>query len=158
MTSGSTACRVYYNQTGNSNYTAAAQVASKTTAIKATQTITVTTPAPSTAAYNSRFKVAARASSGLQVAITASGGCSGSGFAIETITMTSSTTACVVTYNKAGNDNYRAAAQVSNTTIASLISQSITVTEAARPGAARFSSFAVAAKATSGLPVRRQMC
>jgi len=44
---------------------------------QATQTITVTTPAPGSAAYNSTFNVAATASSGLGVAITSSGACSG---------------------------------------------------------------------------------
>ena len=43
------------------------------------QTITVTTAPPSSAAYNSSFNVAATASSGLAVAITTSGSCSGSG-------------------------------------------------------------------------------
>src|SRR5262249_41470111 len=42
------------------------------------QAITVTTPAPASAAFDTSFGVAATASSGLGVAITTTGGCSGS--------------------------------------------------------------------------------
>jgi hypothetical protein len=83
---------------------------------QSSQTITVTTPAPATAAYNAAFGVAATASSGLAVSITASGGCSvttgGSGSG--TITMTSGTTACLVKYDQAGNANFTGAPQVTN--------------------------------------------
>lgn len=78
-----------------------------------TQTITVTTAAPTSAGNGSAFTVAASASSGLPVAITAIGGCSIVG---STVTMNSSTTACTVNYNQAGDSNYMAATQVSSKT------------------------------------------
>ncbi len=115
MTSGTTACTVNYNQAGNSNYAAAAQVSSSTTATKAGNAITVTQSAPASAAYNSTFSVAATASSGLPVTITTAGGCTISG---NTVTMTSSTAACTVNYSQVGDANYAAAASVTSTTSA----------------------------------------
>jgi hypothetical protein len=52
--------------------------------------------------FGGTFNVAATASSGLDVAITTTGGCSGGGTGSVTITMTSGTTDCVVHYNQAG--------------------------------------------------------
>jgi hypothetical protein len=109
MTSGSTACSVIFNQAGNTNYAAATQVTESVTAMPASQTITVTATAPSSAAYNSQFTVAATASSGLTVTYTSSGGCTNSG---ATYTMTSGSTACSVIFNQPGNTNYAAATQV----------------------------------------------
>src|SRR5262249_62134090 len=57
---------VTYNQAGNANYLAAPQVSQTTTAQKVSQTITVNQQAPSTAARQSNFMVAATASSGLR--------------------------------------------------------------------------------------------
>ena len=120
------------------------------TATTASQTITVTTAAPASAAYNGQFTVAATASSGLAVAYTSSGGCSNSG---ATYTMTSPTTACTVLFNQAGNANYKAATQVTETVTATMASQTITVTTAAPASAAYNSQFTVAATASSGLAV-----
>jgi hypothetical protein len=149
--SGSTACTVYYNQSGNVNYNAGTQVSSTTSAL-ASQTITVTTSAPSSAAYNTTFPVAATSSSGLTVAITSSGGCSGSGSGTATITMTSGTTSCTVNYNQAGNGNYAAATMVSSSTSATKVSQTIIVTTAAPLSAAYGATFQVAATTSSGFP------
>ncbi|MFO1348162.1 MAG: thrombospondin type 3 repeat-containing protein [Pseudomonadales bacterium] len=114
------------------------------------QTITVTTPAPGSAEYGDTFPVAATASSGLPVSITASGSCSGSGTGSATITMTSSTGTCTVTYNQAGNGTYAAAPQVTSSTTATKASQTITVTTPA-PAAADFGDvFTVAATSSSG--------
>ncbi|MES2209391.1 MAG: S8 family serine peptidase, partial [Chloroflexota bacterium] len=99
-----------------------------TLADKATQAITVTTPAPASAEYGSSFGVAATSSSGLAVAITTTGGCSGSGSGAATITMTSGTTSCVVHYNQAGDANYIAATEVTSTTTATKRALSITAT------------------------------
>src|SRR5208283_3481313 len=79
MTSGTTACTVDVNQAGNSTYAAAPQVAYSTSATLASQTITFTTNAPSSATYGSNFTVAATASSSLAVTYSSSGGCSNSG-------------------------------------------------------------------------------
>ena len=85
------------------------------TVTKADQTITVTTHAPATAAYNSTFTVAATASSGLPVTITTSGVCTIAG---NTVTMTSGTGTCTVKYDQGGNANYNAAPQVVENTTA----------------------------------------
>jgi Galactose oxidase, central domain len=85
---------------------------------KAGQTITVTTHAPASALFNTTFNVAATASSGLPVAITSGGSCSGSGPGSATITITSGSGTCSVYYNQAGDSNYYAAPQVTDSTTA----------------------------------------
>ncbi len=118
MTSGTGTCTVHYNQAGDANYSAATEVTSDTAAALKAQTINVTTPAPASAAYNSTFGVAATSDSGLDVAITTSGSCSGSGTNSATVTMTSGTGTCTVHYNQAGDANYSAATEVTDTTSA----------------------------------------
>lgn len=100
---------------------------------KANQTITVTTHAPSTAAYNSTFNVAATASSGLSVSITTSGVCTGSGTGSATITMTSGTGTCTVRYNQAGNENYNPATEVTENTTAQKANQATLTLNATSP-------------------------
>ncbi len=150
MTSGTGSCSVIANQSGNTYYAAAAQVTKTVTASLASQTITFTTNAPSSSAYNSNFTVAATASSGLAVAFTSSGSCTNVG---TTYTMTSGTGSCSVIANQAGNSNYAAATQVTQTVTATKLSQTITFTTAAPSSAEYGSSFTVAATATSGLSV-----
>ncbi len=78
--------------------------------VKLPQTITVTTHAPQTAAYQSSFTVAATGgASGNPIIYGASGACTNVG---ATFTMTSSTGVCTVHYNQAGNAGYEAAAEV----------------------------------------------
>ena len=71
-----------------------------------------------------------------------SGSCSNSG---ATYTMTSGTGSCSVIANQAGNGNYSAAPQVTQTTTASLATQAITFTNNAPATAAYNGSFTVAA-------------
>src|SRR5262249_48037247 len=73
------------------------------------------------------FGVAATSSSGLSVAIVASGAGSGSGAAAATIPMTSGTGTATVHYNQAGDDNYNAAPEVTETVTAQKANQTITV-------------------------------
>lgn len=102
--------------TAGSNY-ALSFVSALFTISKAPQTITVTTPAPTSAVVNSAFNVAATGGgSGLPVAIVGSGACAGGGNNSATITMTSGTGVCVVTYDQLGNGNYDPAPQVSSNT------------------------------------------
>ena len=115
--------------------------------IKRDQTITVTTPAPPTAAYTSRFAVAAIASSGLPVAITTSGACSGSGDGTAEIEMTGTSGICSVYFNQAGDADYLAAAETINDTQATKIDQTVS------PAAAYGSVFTVTAASNTGLPV-----
>ncbi len=150
MTSGTTACVSHYNQAGDSNYSAATEGTSSTTAQKASQVITVTTSAPGSAVFNTSFPVAATAPGGL-VAIAASGACVLSG---STVTMTSGTGYCTVTFNQGGNGDYLAAPQVTQTTTAQKASQTITVTQGAPATAPVNTSFPVAATASSGAAVK----
>jgi hypothetical protein len=111
MISGTGTCVVQYNQAGNTNYSAATQVTSNTTAQKATQTINVTTSAPGSAALGTSFTVAATASSSLTVAYSSGspGVCTNSG---ATFTLTAASGTCVVQFDQNGNTNYAAATQV----------------------------------------------
>src|SRR5271157_2772241 len=138
------------NQAGNTNYSAAPAVQQTIVVNKASQTITFTTNAPSNEVYNGQFTVAATATSGLTVAFTSSGACSNSG---ATYTMTSGTGTCSVIANQAGNGNYSAASQVTQTVNATLASQSISFTTNAPSSEVYNGQFTVAATATSGLTV-----
>ncbi len=153
MTSSDTACVVHYNQAGDGNFAAATEVTSSTTAQKAGQSITVTTSAPATAAYHATFGVAATADSGLPVAITTTGACSGGGSGSATIIMNSASGTCTVRYKQPGDLNVLAAPQRTETTAAQKAAQSIAVKKPAPASAPFNASFRVAAKASSGLPV-----
>ena len=143
MTSGTGTCTVTFNQAGNASYNAAPQVTETTTAQKAAQAIAVTQHAPSTAVYNTSFTVAATGGgSGLPVTVGVSGVCSIGG---NTVTMTSGTGTCTVTFNQAGNANYSAALQVTETTTAQKAAQAIAVTQPAPATAVYSTSFTVAA-------------
>jgi hypothetical protein len=115
----------------------------------ANQTITVLTHAPANATYKDSFTVAATSSSGLPVAFSSGGACSNSG---ATFTMTSATGTCSVEYDQAGNGNYNAAPQVTESVSAHKANQSITFGALADKtyGDADFS---VSATASSGLSV-----
>ena len=152
MTSGTGTCTVTFNQAGNASYSAAAQVTETTAAQKAAQAITVTQHAPPTAVYNTSFTVAATGGASAQpVTVGASGVCLAGG---NTVTMTSGTGTCTVTFNQAGDANYSAAAQVTETTTAQKAAQAIAVTQHAPSTAVYSTSFTVAATGGgSGLPV-----
>jgi hypothetical protein len=149
MTSGTGTCSVIASQAGNTNYSAAPQVIQTVNATLASQTITFTTNAPSSAAYNSSFTVAAGASSGLTVTFSSSGACTNSS---ATFTMISGTGTCSVIASQAGNPNYYSAApQVAQSVNATKASQTITfppIPTQNGPG-----TVALTATATSGLTV-----
>ena len=90
----------------------------------ASQTITLTKPAPTTASYGSTFTVAATASSGLAVTFTSSGSCSNVG---STYTITSGTGSCAVIASQAGNAQYAAATTVQQTVTASKVGTTTTL-------------------------------
>jgi hypothetical protein len=151
MTSGTGTCSVIANQAGNTNYADAAQVTQSVNATQLSQTITFTTNAPASAVYNSNFTVAATGgASGNPVTFTSAGSCSNSS---ATYTMTSGTGACSVIANQAGNSNYAAATQVTQSVNAKQASQSISFSTNAPASAAYGTSFTVAASASSSLPV-----
>ena len=118
------------------------------TASKAGQAITVTTHAPRSAVYNTRFSVAATGgASGNAVSFSSAGACSNSGAAF---TMTSGTGRCSVKFDQAGDSNYNAATEVTETVNAVKAAQSITITTHAPATAAYQSQFTVAATAPGG--------
>jgi hypothetical protein len=116
MTSGTTACQVKFGQAGSANYSAAPTITESVAATKASQSISVTKHAPSSAVVGSHFTVAAvGGSSGNAVTFSGGGACSNSG---ATFTMTSATGTCTVRYDQAGNGNYNAAPEVTETVMA----------------------------------------
>src|SRR5206468_10890904 len=135
MTSGTGTCTVKYDQAGNTNYKPAPQVIESVTAQKADQTITVTTHAPASAVYLDGFGVAATSPGGT-VTFSNGGVCSNSG---SSFTMTAGTGTCTVKYDQAGNANYNAAPQVTETVNAQKADQTITVTQHA-PASAIYST------------------
>ncbi|PYR36150.1 MAG: hypothetical protein DMF90_11105, partial [Acidobacteria bacterium] len=114
---------------------------------KANQTITVGTPAPAGATYNTSFNLAASADSTLSVASIAAGGSN-----TATVNMDNGSGTCVVHYDQAGDGNYNAATEVASNTTAAKASQTITFGALADQtyGAVPFS---VSASASSGLAV-----
>ena len=148
LTSGTGTCTVKFDQAGNGDYNAAPQVVESVTAQKASQTINVTTHAPATAVFNSGFSVAATGgASGNAVTFSSSGACSNTG---ASFTMTSGTGTCTVKYDQAGDANYNAAPQVTESVTAQKADQTISVTTHAPANAAYNSSFDVAATAPGG--------
>jgi uncharacterized protein (TIGR03437 family) len=87
----------------------------------AAQTITVTSPAPASAAFNTTFPVAATAPGG-PVVITVTGPCSLAG---GIVTMTAGTGTCVVTFNQGGSAGYSAAPTITQATVATKASVSL---------------------------------
>ena len=149
MTSGAGACSVIASQTGNPKY-AAQQVTQTVGATRALQTITFTTNPPASAPYDSQFTVAASTTSGLAVTFTSLGACTNSG---ATYTVASGAGFCSVTASQAGNANYAAAQQVTQTVGATRAPQTITFSKNPPASAPYNSLFTVAASATSGLAV-----
>ncbi len=152
MTSGTGICSVIANQAGNANYSAAPQVTQAVNATPAAQSIAFTTNAPSNAAYNSSFTVAATGgASGNPLVFTSSGVCTNSG---ATYTMTSGTGTCSVIANQGDNGNYAAATRVTETVTAAPLGQTITFTVPAPATAKSGDTFNVAATGgASGNPV-----
>jgi len=148
-------CVINADQAGNANWAAAPQAQQSFGVGLASQTISFTTTAPSTATVGgTAYAVAATASSGLSVAFaidaSASSVCSLSG---GNVTFQSVGT-CVVNANQAGNASYNPAPQVQQTFTVGQGSQTISFTSTA-PAAAMVggASYTVTATATSGLPV-----
>ncbi len=129
MTSGTGTCTVTASQATDSNYNAGSASAG-VSAAKASQTITFTTDAPASAEYGSSFTVAATASSGLAVSFTSAGACSNVG---ATYTMTASSGTCSVLADQAGNSNYAAAPEVSESTNATNANGGVSVGSSLNP-------------------------
>ncbi len=152
MTSGTGTCTVKYDQAGNGSYNAAPEVTETVNAQKAPQAITVTTHAPASATAGSAFTVAATGGgSGNQVTFSSAGACSNIG---PSFTMTSGTGTCTVEYDQAGDGNFAAAPEVTETVNAQPSAQAITITTHAPSTATFGTGFSVAASGGgSGNPV-----
>jgi hypothetical protein len=125
MTSGSTDCTVAYDQAGDENYNAAPQQSEAVTTEKADQSIVIATPAPSSAVFGTGFTVAAKGGgSGNAIVYGSSGGCSNTD---GDFTVTSGSIDCTVTYDQAGDANYKKAQQQSTLTTTQKASQTITL-------------------------------
>jgi hypothetical protein len=166
MTGGTGTCYIDANQAGNGNYTAATQQYTWAAALRIGQTITFTTPAPSSANDHSSFTVAANSTSGLKVVLSVDGGSTGvcslgaqtvaGGVTSATVTMLSGTGTCTIDGNQAGNNNYTMAGQQQTSAAAAPapgLPQTISFTTAAPPTETYKGTFPVAARSTSGLKV-----
>ncbi len=150
MTSGTGTCTVKYDQAGDSNFNNAPQVTESVTAQKANQTLTVGTHAPATAAFNTSFTVAATSDSGLAVAYSSAGVCTNVG---ATFTMTASTGTCTVRYDQAGNTNFNAAPQVTESVTAQRASTSTALISSLNPSAlAQSVTFTATVTSAAGTP------
>ena len=105
---------ITYSFAADSKFAATTNTSTTLRVTQASQTITFA-GGPATATYGSSFAVSAAASSGLTVAITASGACA---ISSGTVTMTSGTGTCLLAANQAGNSNYNPAPQVTAATTA----------------------------------------
>ncbi len=112
------------DQSGNTDYAAAAPKQDTITVTKAHQTISVTTKAPASAVYNTSFTVVANASSGLPVTFTNGGSCTNVG---GTYTMDSGIGECSVYMSQLGNSNYLAASAVSESVLAVLATPTVSL-------------------------------
>jgi hypothetical protein len=134
ITAATGTCSVLYNQAGNSSYSAAPLTTNFTTATKANQTITFTTPAPASAGYNSSFTVAAASNSGLPVALSidpsSAAVCS---LTASTVTLLSGTGTCTINGNQSGDGNYNPAAQRQTSAAASKVNQETLTLNAGSP-------------------------
>jgi len=116
---------------------------------QASQTITVTTPAPSTAIDKSSFTVVASATSGLPISFTHSGACTNSNATYTINALAKPGATCTVTMNQAGNSDYTAAPTVNETTTV-VTPTAPTVSFTGAPASATYSSiFTVTASSTN---------
>jgi hypothetical protein len=121
MTSGTGTCTVKLNRAGDDNYDAAAEVTASAAASKLGQAALSLGGVPASAPFNSTFAVTPGGGSGsASLVVTTAGVCSASG---NSVTMTSGTGSCTVKVNRAGDDNYDAAAEVMASAAASKLSQ-----------------------------------
>ena len=130
ITGGTGTCTIDANQAGNTNYIAATQVQTSATAAKTTPTVSWSATPPASAAYNSQFTVVATSNSTGAITYTTSGGCSN---IAGVVTMTSGTTACMVSASAAADANYTAGSVGPTSVTASLASQATLTVNATSP-------------------------
>ncbi|MEO1061699.1 MAG: DUF6777 domain-containing protein [Actinomycetota bacterium] len=141
---GAGSCTVVASQPGNAAFNPAPSVSQTVTVARAGQTVSI--DAPGTMLVEDSATVGGSSSAGLPVALSASGACRLAG---STLTATTEGT-CTIAAEQAGNGDYDPAS-TSRTVTVSKRTQTIDVSA---PGSMEvFSSAAVSASATSGLPV-----
>ena len=133
MNSPTGTCVVHYNQAGDANFSPAPERTENVAAVANSQTITVTTSAPTVATMGASFDVEATASSGLTVSITISGVCTAAdhGDGTATIRVVSSNGTCIVHYNQAGNASYATAPQINENVTIDSTAPTVTVNQEA---------------------------
>ncbi|TDR48467.1 hypothetical protein DFR29_10187 [Tahibacter aquaticus] len=148
-------CVINANQAGNANYNAAPQVQQSFAVGKGSQSISYTSPAPTTAVVaGPAYTVTATSSAGLPVVFSidasASSVCSITGASVSF----QSAGTCVINADQAGNASYNAAPTAQQSFSVGRGSQIISFTSTA-PTAARVGgpTYTVSATATSGLAV-----
>jgi hypothetical protein len=138
------------NQSGSANYAAASQVTQTVVVNPAAQTISFTAPASPVSFGVGSIGLTATATSGLAVTFSVvSGPATVSG---STLTVTGVGT-IVVAANQAGNANYTAASQVTQTVVVNPAAQTISFTAPASPVSYGAAPIGLTATATSGLAV-----
>jgi alpha-tubulin suppressor-like RCC1 family protein len=142
-------CTLNANQAGNATYSAAAQVNKNVVINKGTQTITFAALAAKTFG-TAPFTVSASTSSGLAVALTSTTPlvCTVS---VATVNLVASGT-CILAANQAGNTNYNAATQITQSFTVAKGAQTITFA-ALTAKTLGTAPFTVSATASSGLAV-----
>jgi alpha-tubulin suppressor-like RCC1 family protein len=104
------------------------------TVSKLNQTITFTTLAPSTAAYNSTFPVAATSDSGLAVTLTVDAATNGvCSISSGIVTMLRGAGTCTIDANQAGNGNYNPASQKQTSATATKANTNTVLTSSPSP-------------------------
>jgi len=137
------------NQAGNTNYTAATQVTQNIVVNQATQTITFTAPASITYTTSPILLSATAGASGNSVTfsiVSGPGTLSGAVFSATGLTVTGVGT-IVVAANEAGNANYTAAPQVTQSIVVTQASQTITFTP---PASITYTTSPILLSATAG--------
>jgi hypothetical protein len=149
MTSGSLDCTLTASQPGDEGHLPALDVQRVVAAARASQIIDFPPP-PTQAVYSTTFTVSApTATSGLAVALQASGGCQIAG---NLVTMTSGSLDCTLTASQPGDENYLPALDVQHVVASVKVNQTI---DFPPPPSFAFEgfSFAVYPTADSGLAV-----
>ena len=124
-------CTLIATATATANFQAAAGTPQFFTIAKANQTLVFAQPS-SPLAYGTSFLVTPTASSGLQVAIVATGGCTATPPALVTatgwnITMTSGAVACVLAATQPGDGNYNPAPTIQRTVTATKATPTVSI-------------------------------
>lgn len=147
MTSGTGTCNVIANQAETPNYYAASTVTNTVNAVLATNTVTFTTPPPSSAVYNSSFTVLATGLGTGTITYSSAGSCSNSG---ATYTITSDTGTCIVTATQAADSNYAQGTTSQGVTATPFLTSTL-VYSSLNPSTTSTSSITLSAKVISPL-------